>query len=90
VGIYRELVEVGESGASGSMRRAEDRLGEPEDATDVWRSIRCELGRVVRPIARGDTAFVAAVNGPEEFAEPHRFTTGPLQDVVHGMLESRA
>jgi 2-(1,2-epoxy-1,2-dihydrophenyl)acetyl-CoA isomerase len=46
------------------MRVAEDRLGEPEGATDVWRWIRHEFGGVVRLIARGDTAFVAALNGP--------------------------
>ena len=46
------------------MRLAEDRLGEPEGSTDVWRWIRYEFGGVVRLIARSDTAFLAALNGP--------------------------
>jgi hypothetical protein len=46
------------------MRLAEDQLGAPEGATDVWRWIRYEFGGVVRLIARSDTAFVAALDGP--------------------------
>ena len=48
------------------MRRAEDVLGEDEDgdATDIWQWIRHEFGGVARLIARSDTAFVAAINGP--------------------------
>jgi 2-(1,2-epoxy-1,2-dihydrophenyl)acetyl-CoA isomerase len=46
------------------MRLAEDRLGDEEGTTDIWRWIRCEFGGVARLIARSDTAFVAAVNGP--------------------------
>lgn len=45
------------------MRLAEDRLGAPEGATDVWRWIRYEFGGVVRLIVRSDTAFVAALSG---------------------------
>lgn len=51
-------------GDLGMMRLAEDRLGEPEGATDVWRWIRYEFGGVVRLIARSDTTFIAALNGP--------------------------
>lgn len=46
------------------MRRAEDRLGDPAGTTDIWRWIRYEFGGVARLIARSDTAFVAAINGP--------------------------
>lgn len=46
------------------MRLAEDRLGDEEGATDIWRWIRYEFGGVARLIARSDTAFVAAINGP--------------------------
>lgn len=37
---------------------------EDEGSTDVWRWIRNEFGGVARLIARSDTAFIAAVNGP--------------------------
>lgn len=46
------------------MRKAEDRLGDAAGTTDVWRWIRNEFGGVARLIARSDTAFVAALNGP--------------------------
>jgi 2-(1,2-epoxy-1,2-dihydrophenyl)acetyl-CoA isomerase len=46
------------------MRQAEQRLGDPEGTTDIWRWIRYEFGGVARLIARSDTAFVAAINGP--------------------------
>jgi 2-(1,2-epoxy-1,2-dihydrophenyl)acetyl-CoA isomerase len=62
------LTGAGEGFSAGGdlrmMRLAKDRLGEPEGATDVWRWIRYEFGGVVRLIARSDTAFVAALNGP--------------------------
>lgn len=37
---------------------------EPEGTADVWRWIRNEFGGIARLIARSDTTFVAAVNGP--------------------------
>jgi 2-(1,2-epoxy-1,2-dihydrophenyl)acetyl-CoA isomerase len=46
------------------MSLAEDRLGDTEGSTDIWRWIRYEFGGVVRLIARSDTAFIAALNGP--------------------------
>lgn len=46
------------------MRLAEERLDEAEGSTDIWRWIRYEFGGVARLIARSDTAFVAAMNGP--------------------------
>ncbi|MDZ4270924.1 MAG: enoyl-CoA hydratase-related protein, partial [Mycobacterium sp.] len=46
------------------MRLAEERLGDAEGSTDIWRWIRYEFGGVARLIARSDTAFVAAMNGP--------------------------
>jgi 2-(1,2-epoxy-1,2-dihydrophenyl)acetyl-CoA isomerase len=46
------------------MRLAEEHLGDAEGSTDVWRWIRYEFGGVARLIARSDTAFVAALNGP--------------------------
>jgi 2-(1,2-epoxy-1,2-dihydrophenyl)acetyl-CoA isomerase len=39
-------------------------LSSPEGATDIWRWIRYEFGGIVRLIARSDTAFIAAINGP--------------------------
>jgi len=39
-------------------------LASPEGATDIWRWIRYEFGGIVRLIARSDTAFIAAINGP--------------------------
>jgi len=46
------------------MRMAQDHLGDAEGSTDIWRWIRYEFGGVARLIARSDTAFVAAINGP--------------------------
>jgi 2-(1,2-epoxy-1,2-dihydrophenyl)acetyl-CoA isomerase len=46
------------------MRLAEEGLSEDEGSTDIWRWIRYEFGGIVRLIARSDTAFVAALNGP--------------------------
>jgi 2-(1,2-epoxy-1,2-dihydrophenyl)acetyl-CoA isomerase len=46
------------------MRLAQDHLGDAEGSTDIWRWIRYEFGGVARLIARSDTAFVAAINGP--------------------------
>jgi 2-(1,2-epoxy-1,2-dihydrophenyl)acetyl-CoA isomerase len=39
-------------------------LQAPEGASDIWRWIRREFGGVARLIARSDTAFIAALNGP--------------------------
>jgi 2-(1,2-epoxy-1,2-dihydrophenyl)acetyl-CoA isomerase len=53
--------------AGGDLRmmvQAEARLGDPEGTTDIWRWIRYEFGGVARLIARSDTTFVAAINGP--------------------------
>src|SRR5262249_50377412 len=41
-----------------------DRLADAEGSTDVWRWIRYEFGGIARLIARSDTAFIAALNGP--------------------------
>jgi 2-(1,2-epoxy-1,2-dihydrophenyl)acetyl-CoA isomerase len=47
------------------MQLAEHRLpGDPGGTTEVWRWVRREFGGVARLIARSETAFVAAVNGP--------------------------
>jgi 2-(1,2-epoxy-1,2-dihydrophenyl)acetyl-CoA isomerase len=46
------------------MRDAPAALVAPEGATDIWRWIRYEFGGVARLIARSDTAFIAALNGP--------------------------
>jgi 2-(1,2-epoxy-1,2-dihydrophenyl)acetyl-CoA isomerase len=46
------------------MDEAPTALAAPEGATDIWRWIRYEFGGVVRLIARSDTAFIAAINGP--------------------------
>lgn len=46
------------------MALAEEHLGDAEGSTDIWRWIRYEFGGVVRLIARSDTAFIAALNGP--------------------------
>jgi 2-(1,2-epoxy-1,2-dihydrophenyl)acetyl-CoA isomerase len=46
------------------MGEAPAALASPEGATDIWRWIRYEFGGIVRLIARSDTAFIAAVNGP--------------------------
>jgi 2-(1,2-epoxy-1,2-dihydrophenyl)acetyl-CoA isomerase len=39
-------------------------LASSEGSTDIWRWIRYEFGAIVRLIARSDTAFIAAINGP--------------------------
>lgn len=46
------------------MRLAEDHLADEAGSTDIWRWIRYEFGGVARLIARSDTAFIAAINGP--------------------------
>jgi len=46
------------------MLQAEEHLGDAEGTTDIWRWIRYEFGGVARLIARSDTTFVAAINGP--------------------------
>src|SRR5262249_33953252 len=53
--------------AGGDLRMMEDAptaLASPQGATDIWRWIRYEFGGIVRLIARSDTAFIAAINGP--------------------------
>jgi 2-(1,2-epoxy-1,2-dihydrophenyl)acetyl-CoA isomerase len=53
--------------AGGDLRMMQDApaaLASPEGATDIWRWIRYEFGGIVRLIARSDTAFIAAINGP--------------------------
>jgi 2-(1,2-epoxy-1,2-dihydrophenyl)acetyl-CoA isomerase len=53
--------------AGGDLRMMEETphaLAAPEGATDIWRWIRYEFGGIVRLIARSDTAFIAAINGP--------------------------
>jgi 2-(1,2-epoxy-1,2-dihydrophenyl)acetyl-CoA isomerase len=53
--------------AGGDLRMMEDApaaLAAPEGTTDIWRWIRYEFGGIARLIARSDTAFVAALNGP--------------------------
>jgi 2-(1,2-epoxy-1,2-dihydrophenyl)acetyl-CoA isomerase len=46
------------------MDRAGDALASPAGTTDIWRWIRQEFGAIARLIARSDTAFIAALNGP--------------------------
>lgn len=46
------------------MERAPEALAAPEGSTDIWRWIRYEFGAIARLIARSDTAFIAAINGP--------------------------
>jgi 2-(1,2-epoxy-1,2-dihydrophenyl)acetyl-CoA isomerase len=46
------------------MERAPTALAAPEGTTDIWRWIRYEFGAIARLIARSDTAFIAALNGP--------------------------
>jgi 2-(1,2-epoxy-1,2-dihydrophenyl)acetyl-CoA isomerase len=51
----------------GDLRMMDDApqaLSAPEGASDIWRWIRREFGGVARLIARSDTAFIAALNGP--------------------------
>jgi len=53
--------------AGGDLRMMEEApscLASPAGATDIWRWIRYEFGGIARLIARSDTAFVAALNGP--------------------------
>lgn len=45
------------------MRRTASELGD-EGTADVWRWIRYQFGGVARLIARSDTTFIAALNGP--------------------------
>jgi 2-(1,2-epoxy-1,2-dihydrophenyl)acetyl-CoA isomerase len=46
------------------MLLAEEHLLDAEGSTDIWRWIRYEFGGIARLIARSDTAFIAALNGP--------------------------
>jgi 2-(1,2-epoxy-1,2-dihydrophenyl)acetyl-CoA isomerase len=46
------------------MEQSREGLTGSEGATDVWRWIRYEFGAIARLIARSDTAFIAALNGP--------------------------
>jgi 2-(1,2-epoxy-1,2-dihydrophenyl)acetyl-CoA isomerase len=46
------------------MERAPQALAAAEGTTDIWRWIRYEFGAIARLIARSDTAFIAALNGP--------------------------
>jgi 2-(1,2-epoxy-1,2-dihydrophenyl)acetyl-CoA isomerase len=46
------------------MARTPDALAAAEGTTDIWRWIRYEFGAIARLIARSDTAFIAAINGP--------------------------
>jgi 2-(1,2-epoxy-1,2-dihydrophenyl)acetyl-CoA isomerase len=46
------------------MEQAPAALAAAEGSTDIWRWIRYEFGAVARLIARSDTAFIAALNGP--------------------------
>ncbi len=46
------------------MQRAPEALNAPEGSTDIWRWIRYEFGAIARLIARSDTVFIAAINGP--------------------------
>jgi len=53
--------------AGGDLRMMDEApaaLASPEGSTDIWRWIRYEFGGIVRLIARSDTAFIAAINGP--------------------------
>lgn len=46
------------------MAQSPAALAAPEGTTDIWRWIRGEFGAIARTIARSDSAFVAALNGP--------------------------
>src|SRR5205807_6726969 len=46
------------------MERTPEALAQPEGSADIWRWIRYEFGAIARLIARSDTAFIAALNGP--------------------------
>jgi 2-(1,2-epoxy-1,2-dihydrophenyl)acetyl-CoA isomerase len=53
--------------AGGDLRMMEqtpEAIGAEEGTADVWRWIRYEFGGIARLIARSDTAFIAAINGP--------------------------
>jgi len=69
-GAIRAIVLTGADpgfSAGGDLRMMEGApaaLAAPEGATDIWRWIRYEFGGIARLIARSDTAFIAAINGP--------------------------
>jgi 2-(1,2-epoxy-1,2-dihydrophenyl)acetyl-CoA isomerase len=46
------------------MEQAPAAIAADEGTTDIWRWIRYEFGGIARLIARSDTAFIAAINGP--------------------------
>jgi 2-(1,2-epoxy-1,2-dihydrophenyl)acetyl-CoA isomerase len=46
------------------MAETPQALSAAEGTTDIWRWIRYEFGAIARLIARSDTAFIAALNGP--------------------------
>jgi 2-(1,2-epoxy-1,2-dihydrophenyl)acetyl-CoA isomerase len=46
------------------MERTPAAIESPEGVTDIWRWIRYQFGGIARLIARSDTAFIAAINGP--------------------------
>jgi 2-(1,2-epoxy-1,2-dihydrophenyl)acetyl-CoA isomerase len=53
--------------AGGDLRMMEVAIGGLErepGTTDIWRWIRNEFGAIARLIARSDTTFIAALNGP--------------------------
>jgi 2-(1,2-epoxy-1,2-dihydrophenyl)acetyl-CoA isomerase len=69
-GGVRAVVLTGEDPgfcAGGDLRMMElalEHLSEEPGTTDIWRWIRREFGSIARLIARSDTAFIAALNGP--------------------------
>lgn len=66
----RSIVLTGEDpgfSAGGDLRMMQvsvEHLAEGPGTTDIWRWIRREFGGIARLIARSDTTFVAAINGP--------------------------
>jgi 2-(1,2-epoxy-1,2-dihydrophenyl)acetyl-CoA isomerase len=46
------------------MEQAPAAIADGEGTADIWRWIRYEFGGIARLIARSDTAFIAAINGP--------------------------
>jgi 2-(1,2-epoxy-1,2-dihydrophenyl)acetyl-CoA isomerase len=53
--------------AGGDLRMMQlgiERLTDGPGTTDIWRWIRREFGGIARLIARSDTTFIAAINGP--------------------------
>src|SRR5262245_48420971 len=66
----RAIVLTGEDPgfcAGGDLRMMElaiDHLADGPGSTDIWRWIRREFGAIARIIARSDTTFIAALNGP--------------------------